>query len=143
MTNENYVTRIEDLGVASTYKYALVLTIHNKQLLLSRHRDRLTWETQGGKVEKGESVEQAAERELFEESGVRPKTVTPLFDYWAGQNESGDWGRLFVATVDHIQQIPPESEMIEVRWFAEVPSAEELTYPWMRPAIEKVFSEVS
>lgn len=143
MTSEDYIAHIHHLGTAPAHKYALVLTIHNKQLLFSRHRDRLTWEIQAGKVENGESVEHAAERELFEESGVTPKTVTPLFDYWAGQNGSGDWGRVFVATVDRIEQIPPESEMVEVRWLEEVPSAEELTYPWMRPVIEKVFSEIS
>ena len=51
-------------------KYVVVFSRFQGRLLLSRHRDRSTWETQGGHVEPGESPWEAARRELWEESGA-------------------------------------------------------------------------
>ena len=41
-------------------KYVVVFTRYRGKLLLSRHRQRDTWETQGGHIEPGETPEQAA-----------------------------------------------------------------------------------
>jgi 8-oxo-dGTP pyrophosphatase MutT (NUDIX family) len=45
------------------------------QLLLQKRSDSLDWGTIGGSLEPGESLEEAAERELFEEAGLRAKTL--------------------------------------------------------------------
>ena len=47
----------------SDYKYVVVLSRYQGKLLLSQHRDRNTWETQGGHIEPGETPEEAARRE--------------------------------------------------------------------------------
>lgn len=49
------------------YKYVVVFSKFENKLMLSRHKNRTTWETQGGHVEPGETLEQAARRELWEE----------------------------------------------------------------------------
>ena len=38
-------------------KYVVVFTRYQGKLLLSRHRQRDTWETQGGHIEPGETPE--------------------------------------------------------------------------------------
>ena len=65
-----------------SYKYVVILSHMNGHILLSRHKKRATWETQGGHIESGETPLQAAHRELFEESGAAEYTLMPLCDYW-------------------------------------------------------------
>ena len=45
--------------------------------MLSRHKNRSTWETQGGHIEGGESLIEAAGRELYEESGAVKYLLSP------------------------------------------------------------------
>ena len=111
-------------------KYVVVFTRYRGKLLLSRHRQRDTWETQGGHIEPGETPGQAARRELFEESGAAAFTLQPLFDYWVGDEATGAGGVVFAAQVDRLGPLP-ESEMAEIRAFDELP--EDLTYPDITP----------
>lgn len=45
------------------------------ELLLQRRTDSLDWGTTGGAMELGESFEETAVRELYEEAGLRAKTL--------------------------------------------------------------------
>ena len=69
------------LGSFEQYTYVVVLSQMDGKILLSRHKERDTWETQGGHIEAGETPLQAARRELVEESGAGVYELTPLFDY--------------------------------------------------------------
>jgi len=54
--------------------------IVNKRVLLLKHKKLGTWLTPGGHVEKGEFLHEAAEREFFEETGLRVKAIShPVF----------------------------------------------------------------
>ncbi|PID98587.1 MAG: hypothetical protein CSA83_00465 [Actinomycetales bacterium] len=123
---------IHPLGSADDCQYTVVFTFRANQLLLSRHKDRTTWETQGGHVDPDENVDQGARRELYEESGVIPETLKPICDYWASRNNLGAWGRVYLATVAHIDDLP-ESEIAEIKWFAKLPK--NLTYPGITPVL--------
>ena len=107
------------LGAVKNPRFVVVLSHQEGKILLSRHRQRQTWETQGGHIEPGETPGQAARRELFEESGAAAFTLQPLFDYWVGDEATGAGGVVFAAQVDRLGPLP-ESEMAEVRAFDEV-----------------------
>ena len=120
------------LGQKAPYKYVVVLSRYRGKILLSRHRDRSTWETQGGHIEPGETPLEAARRELYEESGALEFDIRPVFDYWAGDDKSGASGQVFAAEIRRLGPMP-NSEMAEVRTFDQVPP--NVTYPAITPEI--------
>ena len=114
------------------FKYVVVFSRMNGQWLFSRHRKRETWETQGGHIEPGETPMDAARRELYEESGARAFTISPVCDYWAGTDEDSSVGTVFLAEITELGELP-ESEMAEVRAFDTLP--ENVTYPAITPML--------
>lgn len=122
------------LNTLQQYKYVVVLSQYNGKILLSRHRDRTTWETQGGHIEVGETPLEAAKRELYEESGAVDFDMKPLCDYWAGDPNTtkGANGMVFVAEIHKLGELP-QSEMAEVREFEYLP--DNLTYPQITPVL--------
>lgn len=114
------------LGSLKTYRYAVILSEYRGRILLSRHRARTTWETQGGHIEVGETPLEAARRELYEESGAARFSLTPAFDYWADDGATHANGMVFTAEIETLAPLP-ESEMAEVALFERLPDA--LTYP--------------
>jgi len=122
------------LGTCQAYKYVVVFSCYQGNLLLSRHKARSTWETQGGHIEPGETPLDAARRELYEESGAVEYDIHPLFDYWAAEDDSdpGAYGQVFLADIQCLTAIP-DSEMAETGLFDILPH--ELTYPGITPVL--------
>jgi len=134
------ISKVYPVGALKTYKYVVVLSTCYGKLMLSRHRHRTTWETQGGHVEPGETPMQAAKRELYEESGALRYDMRPLCDYWAGDETTGEGatGMVFHAEIHELGELP-DSEMAEVRLFDGLPA--ELTYPAITPEIYAYWME--
>ena len=124
--------RIHPLGTLSPYKYVVVCTWHEGKWLMSRHKKRSTWETQGGHIETGETPLDAARRELYEESGVDDAALYPVCDYYGYDADSHSNGVVFLAVIHHISSLS-QSEMKEVRLFDTLP--ENLTYPHVSPVL--------
>ena len=120
------------LGALAPYKYVVVMSRYQGKILLSRHKDRTTWETQGGHIEPGETPLDAARRELYEESGAVDFDIWPVFDYWAEDEKTGASGQVFAAEIRKLGPMP-ESEMAEVRAFDQIPP--NVTYPAITPEI--------
>ncbi|MBQ8200313.1 MAG: NUDIX domain-containing protein [Clostridia bacterium] len=123
---------VHPLGTLSPYKYVVICANYHGQWLLSRHRDRATWETQGGHIEPGETPIQAAVRELYEESGVTDAEVIPVCDYCGFTDRGHANGVVFLAMVHALGELP-ESEMAEVQLFNQLP--DNLTYPNVSPRL--------
>lgn len=121
-------------GSQETYKYVVVCSNYQGKWLFSRHKKRITWETQGGHVEAGETPMEAARRELYEESGVTKADLYPVCDYKGFRGPRFSYGMVFLAVVHELGELP-ESEMQEVRVFETLP--ENLTYPVMTPLLVK------
>lgn len=113
-------------------KFVVVCTRCDGKWVLSRHKSRDTWESQGGHIEEGESPIQAAARELFEESGIRDAVLYPVCDYVGYDDFGSANGVVFLAEVRSLGALP-ESEMKEIRLFEELPC--ELTYPKVTPIL--------
>ena len=128
------ISKVYEVGALKTYKYVVVLSTRCGEIMLSRHKQRTTWETQGGHVELGETPMQAAERELYEESGALRYDIRALCDYWAGDEITGEGatGMVFHAEIHELGPMP-DSEMAEVRLFDGLP--ENLTYPGITPEL--------
>ena len=123
------ISKTYPLGSFERYPYVVILSRMEGKFLLSRHKQRTTWEFQGGHIEQGETPLQAAKRELFEESGAAAFEIEPLCDYWAGSEDgkSGACGVVFTAEIQKLGPLP-ESEMAE-----SLP--EQMTYPAITAAI--------
>lgn len=119
-------------------KFAVILTRYRGQWVFCKHKQRDTWEVPGGHREPGETIRQAAARELREESGAREFTLAPVCCYSvtgkSRVNATGEetFGMLFCAEVT---AFAPElhSEMERIALWDELPAA--LTYPDIQPKL--------
>jgi 8-oxo-dGTP pyrophosphatase MutT (NUDIX family) len=95
-------------------------------LLLWRHRfvtDTWGWEIPAGRIDAGESPEEAAVREALEETGWRPGPVRRLTTYFPHNGSSDLTFHLFAADgAEHVgdPSDPSESERVEWRTVDEV-----------------------
>lgn len=119
--------------------YAVIMARCGDRWIWVRNRERMTWEIPGGRREPGETIEETARRELYEESGAVRYRLTPVCLYSvtpAGGTES--FGGLFFAEVEELGALPV-SEIGEVALLEGMPSG--LTYPLIQPAlVERVMN---
>ena len=128
---EEPFVKIFPIDEKAGYKFVVNFSRYGNNWLFSRHKERATWETQGGHIEPGETPRQAAARELREESGAVDFELTPVFAYAVG-DDPGNSGVVFLADIKSLGPLP-ESEMAEVKVFDALP--ENLTYPQITPVL--------
>ena len=124
--------RIYPLGYLERYKYTVICTSYQGKWILSKHKKRNTWETQGGHIEDGETPLECAKRELYEESGIVDAELFAVCDYYGYNSKSFSHGMVFLAVVHSLGELP-ESEMKETKIFDTLPA--ELTYPQTSPKL--------
>ena len=115
---------IEDVN-DEDIKIAVIVAKHNGKIVLCKHKERDTWETPGGHREAGETIIQAAERELYEETGAKKFTLKPLCVYHITK-----YALLCYAEIEEFGELP-ETEIECIRLFDELP--ENMTYPTTHP----------
>ncbi len=119
-------------------KFAVIIAKTNGKWVLCKHRERNTYEIPGGHREHGETILEAAKRELSEETGAVDFTIMPICVYAVkGKtrvSENADhesFGMLYFAEIYSFQEIHSEIEEIlitdspEVNW----------TYPLIQPKL--------
>lgn len=93
----------------------------NRVLLVKQYRlpaDQYMWELPAGKVDPGETVAQAAKRELIEETGVRAQKWKKLTSFFPSPGYVDEKMTIFLATeLTEGEPHPMEDERIETRWF--------------------------
>jgi ADP-ribose pyrophosphatase len=103
---------------------AVMMAVDDKDriLLVRQYRlpaGRYMWELPAGKVDEGETVAQAAKRELIEETGLRAKKWKKLTTFYPSPGFVEEKMTIFLATgLTQGEARPMEDERIETRWFA-------------------------
>lgn len=92
-----------------------ILFVHNRRYTLGH----LEWEIPAGKMDPGESSEDAARREAMEETGCQLKDLTFLCSQNPANGMSDALVHVFAATVDSEADVLDVDEILEKRWFSE------------------------
>ncbi|MCH7789913.1 MAG: NUDIX hydrolase [Acidobacteria bacterium] len=99
----------------------VVVANEGRVLLMWRHRlvtDTWGWEVPGGRIESGETPEQAARREAIEECGWEPTSIRPLLAYHPSNGLSDQTFHLFESrTARHIGEPSDGCESERLEWF--------------------------
>lgn len=124
--NLRYVTRSRTT-VDETSAGGLVLKRQGEDVsvaLIARYdrRKRLVWSLPKGHVEAGETVEQAALREVLEETGLTARIVAPLgiIDFWFAVEDRRIHKTVhhFLMRYEHGVLCDDDIEVVDVAWVA-------------------------
>ena len=129
-------TRILPRGSVDEDKltYVVIGAREGGNWIFVRHRDRISWEMPAGHIEPGETADQAAVRELYEETGTVDSSLNYLCDYEVQVNDNTEYGRLYGAYVNSREGLP-EHEIGEIRLSNKLP--DNLTYPEVQKVLFK------
>lgn len=122
----------------SQLKFAVIISKSDGKWVMCRHKDRTTYEIPGGHREDGETIIDAAIRELKEETGAKRFVLKPVCVYSVSGrniiNPCGDeaFGMLYCADIEEFES-ELHNEIESVKLFEEIPR--ELTYPLIQPKL--------
>jgi ADP-ribose pyrophosphatase YjhB (NUDIX family) len=138
------------MAVRERYSVRVLLLSPRKRILLLKYSNvgpdgapSPCWTTSGGGMEATETIEEAAAREILEETGLADVTLGPVVWYGEDAHRSGGWGIRFK---EHfiVAFAPTESlsrhgwteherkEILETRWWTadEIAASREAIYPF-------------
>ena len=132
----------------SRLKFAVIITKHDGKWVFCKHRERETYEVPGGHREAGETIDETARRELYEETGATDFDLFPVCVYSVvrssakGADRNETFGLLCYAEIYELSELPAEFEMERITLFTELPDA--WTYPEIQPRLmAKIMETVS
>lgn len=101
--------------------------------IFCQHKQRKTWEFPGGRREPGESIDDAALRELWEETGTEQADIQPICAYSVTKDSMTSYGMVYYADVISLGALPSDFEMDRIMFSDVLPQL--LTYPEIAPNI--------
>lgn len=131
MTRVNFYDSVED----GLLRFAVIVARSGGRWVFCRHRERDTYECPGGRREPGESIDETARRELYEETGALVYDLHPVCVYSVVREESGEpesFGMLYCAEIEKFEG-ELHSEIEDIVLTKELP--ERWTYPDIQPKL--------
>ena len=113
-----------DLGTIKEEDYTRVICVctYQGKYVFSYNKNRKGWEIPGGHIEKGESWQEAAKREMYEETGATSIELIPICVY-----KINAYGLLCFCEIKRLDKLPEEYEISEIMLSDSLPK--DLTFP--------------
>ena len=119
-------------------KFAVIIAKTEGKWVFCKHKERSTYEVPGGHREAGETILEAAKRELQEETGAVDFIIQPVCVYSVKgktrinkQENDVSFGMLFVAEIFSFEELHSEIETILIT----DKLVENWTYPLIQPKL--------
>ena len=114
----------------------VIFAKYNDKIVMCRHEGRSTWEIPGGHIEKNEIPEEAARRELYEETGASKFDMKPVCKYSFESEGKEFFSILYESSITKFTELP-NFEISGIKFFEIIP--DNVTYPETYQEILKKF----
>lgn len=116
--------KIFDLGYCEEKEYTRVVCVckYKDKFVFSYNKKRNGWEIPGGHIEQGETWQDAAKREMYEETGATKIKLEPVCVY-----KISTFALLCYCEILEIEELSQEYEMSKIMLSDELP--DNLTFP--------------
>ncbi len=110
--------KLYDLGYCKDEELTRVICVskYKENYVFSYNKKREGWEIPGGHIEEGETWEEAAKREMYEETGATKINVEPICVY-----KISEFGLLCFCEIIEINELPKEYEMEKISFSKTLP----------------------
>ena len=107
-----------DLGTCKEEELTRVICVskYKDKYVFSYNKKRKGWEIPGGHIEENETWEEAARREMYEETGATKINVEPICLY-----KISSFGMLCYCEILEIEELPKEYEMEKIMFSNKLP----------------------
>ena len=125
-----------DINDSNNPSIVVIYAKYNDKIVMCKHEKRETWEIPGGHIEKDETPELAAKRELYEETGAIEFNLLPICKYSFEIDGNNIFSIMYKAEITKMENLP-NFEMKQVNFFEKIPN--NVTYPEI---YEEIFKRV-